>query len=40
MNWIKKDKFSSNIVKTIIEIVVGVIISVIAGYILYKLNIN
>lgn len=36
----KKDKFSSNIVKTIIEIVVGVIISVIAGYILYKLNIN
>ncbi len=37
---LKKEKMSSNIVKTISEIIIGVIISVIAGYILYKLNMN
>jgi|GEM_PF-5153888 len=35
-----KDKFSSNIVKKIIEIIIGITISVIAGYIIYKFNMN
>ena len=37
---LKKDTSSNNIIKRITEIIIGVIISVIAGYILYKLNMN
>ena len=38
---LKEQKMSSNIfLKIISEIIIGVIISVIAGYVLYKLNIN
>lgn len=39
-NTIKSDKKEKYIVKIIIEIAVGILVSVIGGYILYKLNIN
>ena len=39
-NSIKKEDEKNNIVKLIVEIIVGIIVTVIGGYILYKLNIN
>lgn len=37
---LKKDKISSKVFKIMGEIIIGVVISLIAGYILYKLNMN
>ena len=39
-NSIKKEDEKNNIVKLIVEIIVGIIVTLIGGYILYKLNIN
>jgi len=36
----KENKLSNHILKITIELIVGVVVSVIAGYILYKLNMN
>ena len=36
----KKHKFHSKVVKIIVEVIIGILISVVAGAILYKLNIN
>lgn len=37
---VRQDKFGNKVVKVIVEVVIGVFVSVIAGYILYKLNMN
>lgn len=37
---VRQDKFGNKVVKVIVEVVIGVLVSVIAGYILYKLNMN
>ena len=37
---LEENKLSSYLVKTVIEIIIGVVISVIAGFILYQLNMN
>lgn len=36
----KKHKFYSKIVKIIVDVIIGILVSVVAGAILYKLNIN
>lgn len=37
---VRQDKFGNKVVKVIVEVVIGVLVSVIAGCILYKLNMN
>lgn len=39
-NTIEKNKEENNIIKLLWEIIVGIIVTVVGGYILYKLNIN
>lgn len=39
-NTIEKNKKENNTIKLLCEIITGIIITVVGGYILYKLNIN